>query len=435
VVVALILPALSQVRETVTVTAPALVPLEEVKTSGFLLQRAEVLASAGALQDISRYVQSLPGVALGAADFRNDLIVRGGSPLENLFIVDNVEIPNINAFANFSSAGGTVSLIDALLIDNVTFLTGGYPAVYGNRVSSVMQVAQREGDRERFRGRATVGFAGAGGVAEGPLAGGRGSWIVSARRSFLDVFTDDIGVGGVPVLYTFNGKVLFDVSSRDRVWGVSVSGKDNIRLGLTDSTEPDQGLRNVDVRYAGWRTANGVNWQRIFTRGVGLLGLTSSVARVTSEVKDLIRFGVPPEDAPVDEIIAGAPIVFSDASTESETTLKYDLTLAVPIIDRIQVGGGFKWLNLDYDTTQPLGVNSPYTTTPGVNAFALQDTFRTTLYGGYAQATTDVTPRFNLTWGARVDRFSYLGATRVGPRAGFSLRLTDRISWRANSQY
>ena len=71
---------------------------------------------AGALQDVARYVQTLPGVSIGSNDFRNDIIVRGGSPLENLFIVDNIEIPNINAFANFASAGGTVSLLDAELI-------------------------------------------------------------------------------------------------------------------------------------------------------------------------------------------------------------------------------------------------------------------------------------------------------------------------------
>ena len=89
------LPALDALKQNVIVTAPAFLPAAEVKTSGFLLQRAEVQASAGALADVSRYVQALPGVAIGVDDFRNDLIVRGGSPLENLFIVDNVEIPNI----------------------------------------------------------------------------------------------------------------------------------------------------------------------------------------------------------------------------------------------------------------------------------------------------------------------------------------------------
>lgn len=432
-VVELTLPKAGALREFVTVTASSFVPPEEVKTSGFLLQRSEVLASAGALQDVSRYVQGLPGVAPGASDFRNDLIVRGGSPLENLFIVDNVEIPNINAFANFSSAGGTVGLIDALLVDNVTFLTGGFPAAYGNRVSSVLQIAQREGDRERFRARATLGFAGAGAVLEGPLAGGRGSWILSARRSFLDLFTDDIGVGGVPVLYTFNGKVLLDLSPRDRVWGVNVSGRDRIRLGLTDETDLDEPLSNFDIRYRGWRSATGFNWQRIFSRGVGLFGLAHSVAGVDSQVKDLVRDGVPPSGTPADDVIAAGPVVFTEGSKESETTLKYDLTLTVPAIDKIQVGGSIKWFNLDYDTSAPRGADSPFSPEPGVNAFALQDTFRTALSGGYAQATTSVTSRFSVTWGVRFDRFAYLDETRIGPRAGFSLELTDTLSWRGSA--
>ena len=191
----IVLPADARVEQNVTVTASAFRVPEEVKTSGFLVQPREILKSAGALQDVSRYVQTLPGVAIGSNDFRNDLIVRGGSPLENLFIVDNVEIPNINTFANFASAGGTVSILDAALIEDVTFLSGGYPAAYVNRTSSVLQVAQREGDREQFRGWATLGFAGAGTILEGPIREGRGSWIVSARRSFLDVFTQDLGFG------------------------------------------------------------------------------------------------------------------------------------------------------------------------------------------------------------------------------------------------
>ncbi|HET7218715.1 MAG TPA: carboxypeptidase regulatory-like domain-containing protein, partial [Vicinamibacterales bacterium] len=231
------LPQPSALQQTVTVTAPAFAAAEEVKNSGFLVRPLEILKSAGALQDVSRYVQTLPGVVIGTNDFRNDIIVRGGSPLENLFVVDNVEIPNINAFANFASAGGSVSLLDAQLIQDVTFLTGGYPAPFINRTSSVLQVTQREGRRDGFRGWTTLGFAGAGAILEGPLAGGKGSWIVSARRSFLDLFTDDIGIGGVPILYTFNAKAVYDVSQRDRVWLVNVSGRDEIRLGAHDGAD------------------------------------------------------------------------------------------------------------------------------------------------------------------------------------------------------
>ena len=155
-------------------TAPAFQAPEAVKNSGFLVAPREILKSAAALQDVSRYVQGLPGVVIGTNDFRNDIIVRGGSPLENLFVVDNVEIPNINAFANFASAGGTVSLLDAELLQDVTFLTGGYPAPYINRTSSVLQVTQREGNRKEFGGWATLGFAGAGAILEGPINVGKG---------------------------------------------------------------------------------------------------------------------------------------------------------------------------------------------------------------------------------------------------------------------
>lgn len=132
------LPEIGAVESSVTVSASQILAPDEVVNSGVLIRNLEIAKSAGTLQDVSRYVSTLPGVVTGSADFRNDIIVRGGSPLENLFVVDNIEIPNINSFANLASAGGTVSLLDVQLIDDVTFLTGGYPAPYTNRLSSVM---------------------------------------------------------------------------------------------------------------------------------------------------------------------------------------------------------------------------------------------------------------------------------------------------------
>ncbi len=435
-IVEIVLPPASAVQQTVTVTAPAFVTSEEIKTSGFLIRPIQIRENAGALQDVSRYLQTLPGVVIGTNDFRNDIIVRGGSPLENLFIVDNIEIPNINAFANFASAGGTVSILDTELIQDVTFLTGGYPAPYINRVSSVLQIAQREGDRERVRGRATLGFAGAGAIFEGPLSKGRGSWVVSARRSFLDVFTKDVGFGGVPVLYTLNAKAVYDVTPFDRLWLVNVSGVDRIRLGLTENTDPDEGLADFDIRYQGWRSATGLNWQRVFgTRGVGLLSVTHSEASVTSTVKDLVRDGVPAPGVPVEEVIDQGPLVFTEGSRESETTFKYDLTTYATMMGRrnkIQVGGSVKMFRLNYDTGSPLGDDSPFSVQPGLNAFTLDRSFTAYQSGAYLQGTMDVTPRLNLTWGGRLDHYQYIGHTRLSPRAGASFKVNDRVTWNAS---
>ena len=427
------LPEAARIEETVTVSAPAFIVPEEIKNSAFLAPARDILAGAGALQDVSRYVQALPGVAIGTNDFRNDLIVRGGSPLENLYIVDNIELPNINTFATFASAGGTVSMIDAAVIQDVTFLTGGYPAPYGNRTSSVMQITQREGDRTRVGGRATVGFAGAGLVLEGPLGTARaGSWIVSARRSFLDLFTDDIGVGGVPVTYTLNAKATYDLSPRDRVWLLNLSGIDDLRLGLTEDSDLTSELSTLDIRYGGSRSATGVNWQRTFSRGVGLLGLTYSRAVVDQNVNDLVRNGVPPPGTPADEQLAGGVLVFREDSTERETTLKYDLTVDVPAIGKLQAGANVRRLVAEYDAESPYGTDSPFFPVPDLNPFAVNERTASYQLSAYVQDTRALTRRLSATLGARVDRYEYLDATSFSPRAGIDYSLTPRLSVRAS---
>lgn len=428
------LPDAATFEQSVTVTAPAFAFPEEIKNSGFLVSSSEINDSAGALQDVSRYVQSLPGVVIGTDDFRNDLIVRGGSPLENLYIVDNVEIPNINTFATFASAGGTVSMLDAALIEDVTFLTGGYSAAYGNRTSSVLQITQREGSRARPSGRATLGFAGVGGVVEGPLgSGGTGSWIVSVRRSVLDLFTDDVGIGGVPVLYTLNGKLVHDVSPRDRVWLVNIAGVDEIRLGLTNDSDPFDEISNLDIRYDGQRSASGFNWQRLFgTRGVGLFGLTYSRASVNQRVKDLIRGGVPPPGTSVEDQLAAGPVVFREGSTESEATVKYDLTAYLPLVGKVQGGGSLKRSDVRYDAASPFGSDSPFFAVADVNPFSLDERISTYQLGAYLQSTFALTGRLSATIGGRLDHYQYLDSTRLTPRLGLDFEATSRLSLRAS---
>lgn len=427
------LPALEALEQSVTVTEPVFAVPEEVKNSGYLIQPREIFKAAGALQDVSRYLQTLPGVVVGSDDFRNDIIVRGGSPVENLFVVDNIEVPNINSFANFASAGGTVSILDPALIADTTFLTGGYPAPYINRASSVLQITQREGARDQVRGRATLGFGGAGGILEGPIREGRGSWVVSARRSFLDFFTDDVGFGGVPVYYSINAKVVYDLTPRDRVWAANLSGWDDIRLGARENPGEDREINNFDIRYRGTRAATGLNWQRLFgARGVGLLGLTHSEATTVSAVRDLARDGVPPPGIPIPDLIGASPLVFDDDSRERETTLKYDLTLYAPFLQKIQAGAAFKIFNLNYRVASPFGSATPYSQIPDVYPFSLDRGFRAYQNSGYVQASRRMGPRVNLTWGGRVDHYSLLQSTRFSPRAGLSVRLTEKLSWRAS---
>jgi hypothetical protein len=432
--VEIMLPAVGEFEQTVTVTAPEFRAPEAVKNSGFLVAPREILKSAAALQDVSRYLQGLPGVVIGTNDFRNDIIVRGGSPLENLFVVDNVEIPNINAFANFASAGGTVSLLDAELLQDVTFLTGGYPAPYINRTSSVLQVTQREGSRKEFGGWATLGFAGAGAILEGPINAGKGSWILSARRSFLDLFTQDVGFGGVPVVYALNAKAVYDLTPRDRIWLVNIAGVDEIRLGLTDSSDLEEEIANFDIRYDGWRSATGFNWQRTFgSRGVSLFGVTHSEAKVGQQVKDLVADGVPPPGVPPEVVIARSPVVYFEDSREGETTFKYDLMVHVPFFDTLQGGGSFKTFRIEYTAASPYGNDTPYSPVAGIDPFFLDTRFRSYQTGAYLQASKQVASRVSVTLGGRFDHYDVLSKARFSPRAGISVRLADTLSWNSSA--
>ena len=429
------LPTAEDFQQTVTVTAPAFQAPEAVKNSGFLVEPREILKSAAALQDVSRYVQGLPGVVIGTNDFRNDIIVRGGSPLENLFVVDNVEIPNINAFANFASAGGTVSLLDAELLQDVTFLTGGYPAPYINRTSSVLQVTQREGNRKKFGGWATLGFAGAGAILEGPINAGKGSWVVSARRSFLDLFTEDVGFGGVPVVYSFNAKAVYDLTPRDRIWLVNIAGIDEIRLGLTESTDLEEEIANFDIRYDGWRSATGFNWQRTFgSRGVGLLGITplrgqggpagerpGGAGRAAAGCAARGRHRAEPG-----RLLRGLARGRDHHQVRPHACTCRSSTRCRPAAASRRSASTTRW-NRPTATTRrtrrwPASTRSFSTRGSG--------SYQT---GAYLQASKQVASRVNVTLGGRVDHYAILSQARFSPRAGVNVRLTDTLSWNSSA--
>lgn len=109
----------------------------------------EIEKSAGGNRDISRVVQSFPGVASTAA-FRNDLMVRGGGPSENRFFLDGVEIPNINHFSTQGASGGPVGIINPDFIREVNFYSAAFPAARGNALSSVLDFKLQDGNKEKF---------------------------------------------------------------------------------------------------------------------------------------------------------------------------------------------------------------------------------------------------------------------------------------------
>ena len=142
--------------EDIIVQAGYFVEDELPQTSTLNLAREEIRRFPGGFEDVIRTVSTLPGVAVNLAGGRNDLIVRGGGPSENLFIVNNIEIPNINHFGTQGTGSGSLSFINLDFINNVTFSTGGFTARYGDKMSSVLNLELNEGRTDRWGGKLLI---------------------------------------------------------------------------------------------------------------------------------------------------------------------------------------------------------------------------------------------------------------------------------------
>ncbi|MFI3318305.1 MAG: carboxypeptidase regulatory-like domain-containing protein [Rikenellaceae bacterium] len=189
----------------------------------------QIEKSPGANRDISRVVQSYPGIAFSPAAYRNDLIVRGGSPSENSFYMDGVEIPNINHFSTEGASGGPVSLINADLIREMDFYSGSFPADKMGAMSSIMDIELRDGDTEQRQYKATLGAAEVALSGDGYL-GDKCDYIFSIRQSYLQML---FGVLGLPFLPNFiDGliKVNYNLSPAHKVSFLALVGIDDMEL-------------------------------------------------------------------------------------------------------------------------------------------------------------------------------------------------------------
>ena len=122
---------------------------EESPLSKFTIRATEIMRNPGGNRDISKVLQSLPGVA-STVSFRNDIIIRGGAPNENRFYLDGIEVPNINHFATQGSSGGPVGMINVNFINQVEFYSGAFPSARGNSLSSVLEFKQKNGNPDRL---------------------------------------------------------------------------------------------------------------------------------------------------------------------------------------------------------------------------------------------------------------------------------------------
>ena len=225
--------------EGVTITASPFRRDIESPVSLRIIELQEIEKSPGANRDISRIVQSYPGVAFSPIGYRNALIVRGGSPSENRFYLDGVEIPNINHFSTQGASGGPVGILNADLIREVNFYTGAFPTDKGNALSSVLDFKLRDGDMERNSVKATLGASEVSLASNGHL-GKKTSYLVSVRQSYLQFLFDMLGLPFLPTFTDaqFKLKTRFDAQNELTVLGLG--GIDKMKLNTKADDEDNE---------------------------------------------------------------------------------------------------------------------------------------------------------------------------------------------------
>lgn len=222
------------------------------------LSKEELASVPGTGGDVLRALQALPGVAV-VGDLSGQLLVRGGGPQDNLYLLDRIPLAFPFHF------GGIISTLNSDMIKSVDFSAGGFGAPYGNYWGGLIDVTQRDARRDRWGGRAEVNMLLSEGLVEGPITS-NSSLAVAGRRSYLEVlggFFDDFTA--IPSFGDYQVKYSYDYSQRTH-WDFQAFGSDD-RLGLT--IRPDSELAKKDPAFAGlFEFHNGFNSQGVNYRRV-----------------------------------------------------------------------------------------------------------------------------------------------------------------------
>lgn len=196
----------------------------------------EIEKSPGANRDVSRIVRAYPGVSFSPIGYRNDLIVRGGSPSENRFYMDGIEIPNINHFATQGASGGPVSIVNADLIREITFYTGAFPTNRSGALSSVLDFRLRDGNPDKQTFKATLG------ASEVSLSGSghfndRTTYLFSVRQSYLQLLFKVLGLPFLPNFIDGQFKIKTKLTGHDELTVLALAGIDKMKLNTDEKGE------------------------------------------------------------------------------------------------------------------------------------------------------------------------------------------------------
>lgn len=376
-------------------------PIEIISNRSFSFE--EIRRSPGGFEDVVRALSILPGVAQADAG-RNDLIVRGGAPSENLYLVDGIEVPNINHFGTQGATGGPLSFINLDFVKETSFSTGGFSSLYGDKLSSVLTIDLRDGRNDRLGGKATISASQFGLNAEGPLFDERSSFLFSARRSYLDFIFKAAGFSFVPEYYDLLTKADFNPDNKNSFSFLFVSALGNVKFFNDDEEKRFDNSRILgtdQIQYV-----SGLSYRRLINNGFINVSLSRNYTEFDSRQRD-----------------ENLNPVFTNNSKEEENNLRAELVYKFNPRTEINVGGTIKLIEFDADILFPtfvttFGDSLPITT--------LKESENFLKIGSYLNLNFKPVNRLTTNMGVRLDYFDALNRPDyISPRFSASYRLTD----------
>jgi len=403
VVVALLEPLPLELDSLVSRAAPVFVPGIPGAPEAPVLVAEEVRRAPGVQEDVLRAVALLPGVAVTVPG-RNDLVVRGGAPFENLFVVDGIEVANLNHFGSQGSTGGPLTLLDVEFVEEAAFSAGGFGVRFGDRAASVTAITLREGNQERLAGGVTLSATGFGASVEGPL-GPDGSFLAGLRRSYLDLVFRAAGFSFIPAYWDLQAKATQRFGSGNVLSLVWVGARDDLTFDNSTAENRYDNRRILALEQRQY--FGGLTWRHSTRRGVLLATLGRSFSRFRSVQNDTLSPPTP---------------VFRNDSREGDTSLQLEWQTRIGSTLDLSVGGVARRAgDLEYALRIPGELRRD---AAGVPQPLDRDTsFRASRQAAWAEAEVAVAPGVLVTAGMRVDHYAFL---RAAPRWAPRLRVETR---------
>ncbi|MFC2136545.1 carboxypeptidase-like regulatory domain-containing protein [Bacteroidota bacterium] len=378
----------------------------------------EIEKNPGGNRDISKVIQSLPGIA-PTVSFRNDLIVRGGGPGENRFFLDDIEIPNLNHFATQGASGGPTGILNIDFIRELEYYAGAFPASRYNSLSSVFEFKQIDGNKEKLKTRATVGASDLALTLDGPLSENT-TFIFSARRSYLQFIFSVIGLPFLPTYNDYQLKVKTKIDDKNELTIISLGALDNFSLNLdADSTEYQKYILSYLPINEQWNYTFGIVWKHYRENGYDTWVVSRNYLNNRQyKYKDNIE---------VDSLKT-----LDYISDEIENKFRYERTILSDGY-KINFGVGFEYAKYLNSTYNKIYFNNQSFT-------ILYDTYLELFkYGLFMQISKSyLDKRLKLSAGLRTDANSYSSEmnnflNQLSPRFSASYSLTEKLSVNFNT--